>query len=253
MAYNKNTIINYENWESTCEEIVMKQLASWKNLNSLTNMLDHLPPEIANIYLQDLLKDNLSPHIINYLASLNDKYGDPIIHNFNFGISSSTINIRYIRHAFDICNLIKKKSINGPVRIIEVGAGYGGLCLILCELSKFLNVNISEYYIYDLPKVQSLQQYYLKNFDEVFSKISWKDCQTFGADIPEDINNILVSSYCISELSDDYRKNYLENILPKIKAGFLAWNNSSRDYLPSQRNEEFEKPQTGYHNVIITL
>jgi hypothetical protein len=241
----------YSKWENTCNNIVSNEQTNWKSLDGVTYMLEHLPHFHAITYLDNLLKDNFPVDDIKHLVSLNDKYGGATLHNFKSDIVSSTSSIRYVRHALDICNHIKSKNIGEPLRIIEVGGGYGGLCLILNEYAKMHNVNIAEYHIYDIPHVQSLQKYYLKNFPDVYSKVTWKDCTTFGADIQSDMNNFIISNYCISEIPEEYRNNYLQNIIPKVAGGYMAWNYISTACLPENRIEEDENPKTGEHNKVI--
>lgn len=243
----------YEQWENTCNQIVLNNIVEWKKLQGVNYMLEHLSYEHARVYLEHLLKDGLTPDLIQNLCELNDKHGGTSIYNFSHGITASTSSIRYIRHAFDVCNLIKKKNIESSVRVVEVGGGYGGLCLILCELSKLLNVSIREYCIYDIPYVQSLQKYYLKNFKEVFDIVKWKDCSSFGEDLTVELPNILVSNYCMSEIPNEYRKQYLANMLPKVQGAYFAWNWGSKEDLPVNREEEPEFPETGPRNTIIRL
>ena len=246
-------IADYTNWIDACNKIVSEKITNWKTMSGVTYMLEHLSYDHSVIYLDNLLKDNVSVDTIKYLTGLNDKNGGTTLHNYIHDIVSSTSSLRYIRHALDICNHIKNKQITQPIRIIEVGGGYGGLCLILQEFAKLQGINISEYYIYDIPNVQSLQQYYLRNFPDIFDKITWKKCDTFGSDIPTNMSNFLISNYCLSEISEQYRTNYLQNILPSISGAYLAWNDNSTNCLPSNRLEVDEEPKTGPYNKIITL
>lgn len=243
----------YKQWEDECNQIVLNNIVEWKRLQGVNYMLEHLSYEHARVYLEYLIKDGLTPDLIQNLCELNDKHGGTSIYGFPYDIKASTSSIRYIRHAYDVCNHIKKKNIDSPVRIVEVGGGYGGLCLIMCELAKLLNVSIGEYYIYDISSVQSLQKYYLKNFKEVFDIVKWQDCTTFGETLTTDMSNILVSNYCMSEIPNEYRKKYLTHLLPKIQGAYFAWNWGSKEDLPIDREEEPEIPETGPRNTIIKL
>jgi hypothetical protein len=46
------------------------------------------------------------------------------------------------------------------LEIVELGGGYGGLCLCLSHFSKILDVKISKYNIIDLDLVLKLQEKY---------------------------------------------------------------------------------------------
>ena len=134
----------YDNWKDMCKYIVSNKIIDWKQDKNVTYMLEHLGQEYAEIYLQNLLNEGVNIYNIQKLCEINDKYGNANIKQFNNGLRSSTSSIRYVRHALDICNLIKSKNYK-KVNIVEVGGGYGGLCLILNNLANTMNISISKY------------------------------------------------------------------------------------------------------------
>jgi len=236
----------YTNWENTSNRIVDEKLTDWKQLPDVVIMLEHLHEELGKKYLKMLEKEKID---VKTIATYNDKYGAPRLFKFNDNLECSPSTLRYISHAYDICKLIKSKDLKS-VNIIEIGAGYGGLCLILNVLSKTMNIQINKYYIYDLPHVEKLQRYYLGNFD-FLSNIEWKDNNTFGEDFVNCDNCILVSNYCLSEIPLEFRKKYLKNLLPVIDGAYMIWNSESKEGLPFIINEEDEDPQTGFINKKI--
>lgn len=145
---------------------------------------------------------------------------------------------------------IISKQLNN-VNIVEIGGGYGGLALITLELAKLKNINIVNYIIYDLPYVTKLQQYYLIKHN--VCNVQWLNCYEFGKDLLNNGNNVIVSCYCISEMLPEYRKKYLQNLLPKSKAAYFVWNWGSKEDLPKIRDERPEIPDTGDKNTIIRL
>ena len=83
--------------------------------------------------------------------------------------------------------------------------------------------------------------------------IEWKDSCTFGMDLKEEDDIFLVSNYALSEMNIEYRKKYLENLLPKLIGGHIIWNSQNMEGLPFERIEKDENPKTGEHNKIILL
>lgn len=241
----------YAQWNQAALEIVQQKQINWKTHPNVTYMLEHTAKEFAHEYI-DLLRSEVSNEIIQHLADLNDRHGGSVKQPIN-GILTSPSSIRYISHAYDICKHIISKNLN-VVTLVEVGGGYGGLALIMSEVSKLFGITIEKYIIYDIPSVQALQKYYL-SAHSMDMPIEWKDCSTFGSDLSSETTNFLVSCYCISELPDTYRKQYLQNILPNIKGAFFAWNWGSKEDLPVDRDERPEIPDTsgGRGNTIIRL
>lgn len=239
----------YTNWEYTSNKIVDEQLTDWKQMIDVVTMLEHLHEDLGKKYLKMLENEKID---VKTIASYNDKYGVPRLFKFNDNLECSPSTLRYISHANDICKLIKSKGLSS-VNIIEIGGGYGGLCLILNVMSKSMNISINKYYIYDLPYVQKLQRYYLGNFD-FLNNIEWMDNNTFGEGLKcenEGLKNILVSNYCLSEIDVEIRKKYLKNLLPDIDGAYMIWNSESKEGLPFIINEEDEDPQTGSINKKI--
>ena len=240
----------YDKWKKVCNHIVDNKLTDWKRLPDVTTILEHLSYEHAKVYLSNLIEnDGVNPQVIQKLCSLNDQFGNANVQKFDNDILSSPSSIRYVRHALDICNLIKTKNFK-KVNIIEIGGGYGGLCLILNQLSAIMGINIDKYFIYDLPETQKLQRYYLNSSN---SFVRWKPANTFGKNfITNDGEiNILVSCYCLSEIEDVYKLEYLRNLLHKISGAYLSWNWGDKTGLPNDRAEIPEYPDTGNGNTII--
>lgn len=242
----------YDHIQEYALYIVQNKLDSWKKSEAIRSMIEHESLEAANVYIKYLL-NFLSKDEIQELANLNDLYGDTTIQNI-LGITTSTNSIRYIRHSYDLCMYIKNKKLN-DINIIEVGGGYGGMALIMSRMIKKMNINVNKYIIYDLQNVCLLQQYYLSK-NNVTGWVEWHNSNSFGSDITDN-NNVLFSSYALSELSKELRDEYLKNLLPKINGAFFIWNGdeSSKHLLPKDRDETPEEPNTNssFLNTWIRL
>jgi hypothetical protein len=246
----------YDDWEKTCDEIVSTNMTNWKQHPHVFNMLEHLPEWIGKQYLQKLKNDEIELSLIQEISNLNDVDGSNCV-TFEIDdqkVQISPTTIRYLSHAIDILNLLNKNNIS-MISMVEIGAGYGGLALILNYLSRKqkYNVKIKKYYIYDLPSVQNLQKYYLKRHNFLDGFVEWKDSSTFGSDLKECNEIFLISNYALSEMNMEYRKKYLENILPMTNGAYMLWNSQDMEGLPFKRVEKEENPKTGEYNKIITL
>jgi len=245
-----NTV--YIKWNNISKKIVNNEIISWKKHIDVIYMLEHTNEIFGKIYLELLKKDFMIDFIKDIIFE-NDKYGDPEKYYFiedNFEASPSSL--RYLYQANEILKLIKSKNLK-DLKIVEIGGGYGGLCLITHLLFKKFNINIDKYVIYDLKEIQNLQKYYLNNFNYI-ENIVWNDSNTFGEDLKDD-NYILVSNYALSEIDIEYRLKYLKNLLPKVSSSFMIWNSDNIKGLESVLNikQDIEYPQTGLCNTIITF
>ena len=246
----------YVRWDNYAAFIADKALQSWKTHPHVSYMLEHEWDSAAKIYI-DYLLPFLTVEQIQNMASVNDTYGVAEVKNIS-DITTSSSSIRYIRHAYDICDHIRSKSLQ-DVSLIEIGGGYGGLALTTFQMADILGIRIKKYSIFDLPGASKLQKYYL-SLHGMESKVEWGDPNTYGATCDPSETNVLVSCYSLSEIADKYRAQYLETLLPRIKAAFFVWNWGSKIGLPEIRDERVEVPDTsagkntnGQPNTIIRL
>ena len=241
----------YSNWENTCEEIVKTEMKDWKKHPDVIGMLQHVWELHGKQYLENLVNVDIS--LIREISTMNDVDGAILceyeINSENVKISPTTL--RYLSHSMNIINKLKKMDMSS-LNLVEIGGGYGGLCLVLNYITKKYSVKINKYFIYDLPGVQKLQKYYLKRHEFLEKIVEWKDSSTFGDDLCED-DVFLISNYALSEMDIEYRKKYLENLLPKSTGGFFVWNSENDEGLPFKRVEIPEVPQTGTFNKVITF
>jgi hypothetical protein len=239
----------YSAWELAARRISEGGCLDWKRDPDVHDMLEHMRKDYAVVYLESIRKV-LTDDQITAIAARNDLYGGARVENIT-GVNSSPSSIRYIAHSIEICQHIQHKGLNN-VSIVELGGGYGGLAVILAEVSRILGVGIQKYIIYDLPGVVRLQQYYLSQFTLPYPVV-WKDASRFGADLEFEPGLFLVSNYCLSEISNTFRQLYLGNLLPKIAGGYFAWNWGSKEGLPAHADIQPEIPDTGKGNTIVRL
>jgi len=177
--------------------------------------LDTIKDKFESFY--DKNKDDLIQ-----LCKKNDLYGNTRKFNYPDFTECSPSNLMYILHSLIILTFMKECNIE-TVDIIEIGGGYGGLCLYLYEISKLFNIKINSYSIFDLPEVMLLQKKYLDALN--ITDVNYESTDNIQNLKP---NSFLISNYAFSEFNENIRRDYIENVLkPYTSYGFMCWNTFS--------------------------
>ena len=231
--------------KSICES---GNISNFKRDASYTYMLEHVSKGQGDQYLYFIKSmTNITEDEIKEFCMINDSVGNPIRSDFGLVVASPS-SLRYILHSYLIIKHLL--SLNLPsIDIVEVGGGYGGLCLAIHHFSKKYNIKINSYTIIDLPSISKLQGIYLNTVDPSL-KVDFVDATTFGEGITKQ-NNFLVSNYCFSEISGDFQKKYINTLFPKVSHGFMAWNMIPTYYFGFEFKEELEYPKTGDFNRYV--
>jgi hypothetical protein len=225
-----------------------KDLSDFKRNEVYRGMLEHVSPEIGTQYLSAIRGyTQLSLEDIGSFSALNDSVGKPLTANYS-GLSISPSTLRYIFHSHLILSHLRKLALP-QVDVVEVGGGYGGLCLALHHFAGKYGVKINSYTIIDLTDPSRLQQLYLSRVAPTL-QVDFADASTFGADIDRK-NMFLVSNYCFSELTHTLQKEYIAKLFPKVSHGFMAWNWIPLYHFGFSMKEEEEYPKTGPHNRYV--
>jgi hypothetical protein len=251
----------YNSWFNACNRIVENRETSWKRDTDVYYMLEHVPGEYANVYLDLLLKNGMSIETIQEYTDTVDTIGNANRHPFirnNKTLLSSTTCLRYLYHAFDILeNLQECFNRNIVPTIVEVGGGYGGLAVAINYVLQLKNIpDVLNYIIVDLTNVQKLQAYYTSNFQLNKIHLSFVDSENYGKNInSSDI--FIISNYCLAEMGESNRQKYKEGIFTNtsIVGGYLQWNSgASVDFLNRFKTQiKDEYPMTGPENKTVTF
>ena len=169
-------------------------------------------------------KNNLSLFLKHERSfKLNDSVGNPILFDFPevSGISSSTI-----QYASDTLNIYKLIGANTIVvnRIVEIGAGFGGLCRAISVL-----IDFNEYVIVDLPEVITLQRKYLSQYSEIFNKIKFVDALDNSAIEQISAPDLVIACASIAELDLKTQIHYNKTLIDKSKYAYIAYNTMFRE------------------------
>jgi len=233
MAANYEDYCNYLQSNST--------FAEFKQHSHYRVILEHVSVDEGYRYLSLIETEYDIPleHIEKFIT-MNDTYGNPIKESFvsgkyNVTILCSPTSLRYIYHSLVILKYYETTKLR---EIVEVGCGYGGLCLAINYFADLLHIPIDKYHLIDLPDVCHLITHYLSKHESTI-KIPFEtyESSTFGRTIKSE-NLFLISNYCFTEIDDEYRNNYCDNLLPKVKNGFMVW---QTDFFPSLSTDILKK------------
>jgi len=232
----------YDNFTNYINSITQtNNLSNFKSNGNVTGILEHVSFELGYMYFNYIKTHTLftDEQIISYCKK-NDKIGGGMKYDYNL-LTTSPSNLRYLFHSHLILSHIQNLGLN-EIKIVEVGGGYGGLCLALNELSHLYNINIKKYFIIDLPNISTLQKLYLSELN--MNNVEFHSGYSYGTNI-NDNNLFLISNYCFSEIHKEHQKKYIELLFPKVLHGFMAWNWIPLYYFGFNVREEEEYPLTG--------
>lgn len=208
---------------SICSE---KNLKEFKSNPLYTYMLEHVSTHHGKQYLEYIRKTSLlSIDDVIQFCTINDATGSPKKEEYPVflkDVSVSPSSLRYIYHAHLILSHMKSLNSDALRDIVEIGGGYGGLCLAIHHLAPKYGVHINSYTICDLTNIIRLQELYLNHVNPNMN-VNFVDAATYGVDIPHD-NLFLISNYCFSEISPDHQAKYRQCLFSKVEHGFFVWN-----------------------------
>ena len=251
----------YNTWQLICLEIAESHKPSWKQDRVVHYMLEHVPGEYAKIYLDLIVESGLSFQEIQSYANLVDQVGDAQRQPFSCHsetLHSSTTCLRYLWHAIEIVNRLDTYFEKGIIpTLVELGGGYGGLAVAIHYMLQLRKKDHKlNYKIVDLTNVQKLQAYYTSQFTLNCIDLEFVDSKQFGANIHTS-NIFIVSNYCIGEMGEDNRQNYMNALFSKkeVLGGYIQWNSgASTDCLSRFRLDiKEEHPKTGPDNKTVNF
>jgi hypothetical protein len=240
---------SYHPYMDFIEGILLRNdLINFKSSDIYRAILEHVSKEQGLEYYS-LIKNEfqLSDETIYAYCQLNDSVGNPVLQEFPFGKSSPT-SLRYVYHSNLILKYIDSLG-KTSVKIVEIGAGYGGLYLAIQFFAKNYKTQILQYSIIDLVPAWKLQEKYLTE-QNMCKNITFHDADTYGANI-EGNDNFLIAAYSFSEIHESLQIRYKKIFFPKVDHGFILWNIEPIQHVPFDCKVETERPLTGPHNRFL--
>lgn len=166
--------------------------------------------EILASYGDEALMDRLS------LFKRNDIYGGPTILKYPIVGDMCPFTLKYILDAFRIIENLGDYEFK---KIVEVGVGFGSMCLIMDSIYQF-----DEYTLIDLPEVIELTKKYLVNFPEIYSKLNFISCDDIEAMDRFEYFDLFISDAALAECNMNTQHLYVDKFLNKSKFGYINYN-----------------------------
>lgn len=187
-----------------------ERFADFKRDPAYVQILEHVTCEQGAHYLERALA--VAPWLGDRLPELrrNDELGSPRVCDFGPHGPFSPTTLRYVKVLADLVGLF------GPpdgMRVVEIGAGYGGQCFVVSTVS-----TPSSYVLVDLEPCLALQRSYLAALGVQAEFMR-------SGDLPVDAEyDLVVSNYAFSECTGQVQRHYLERVLARSKRGYLTVN-----------------------------
>ena len=191
---------------------------NFKNNADYTRVLEHCPTDVAQRALRSIL--NREKTIDWGQIRINDAIGNPVTTNFepifkeyNIVLDHYTFSNTTILYTFQALDIISR--MDTPMRVVEIGGGYGGLCKVLHILASHL---ILSYTIIDIEDVSKHQHKYLTDMDLPDVKcIPYLEYTARSFDL-------CVSIYALGEFTRPVIDFYYVNVIQHSTSKYLWWN-----------------------------
>lgn len=252
---------------------IVKQIIStnhgidqFKHHPRIIDIFEHVSDQSGHEYYSLLQTTSLINQQIRQYCEKNDLIGGGTKYMYGPEWRTSPTNFRYLYHAHLVLTHLRQLSPNLPLdewieqSMVEVGCGYGGLCLAIIDLAPHYHIQIPHYHLIDLPAISELQKQYHTRIHERIPNtsntiLSYHSAFEYGKDIPDKHGLFFISNYCFSEISAEHQEHYRTHLLtqPYVSHGFMAWNHIPLydfGYSSSLRSES-EIPLTGKDNLYV--
>lgn len=173
------------------DNLLNKNLTSHQKINEVIGVVNYL-------------LSNIDPHFL--INNLMPECGDPAIVSLEIENPDKTklllpvnshdvVEIYYFYKFQRVLNELKKEK--NPV-IAEIGAGYGGMAT---KIKK--NLNQAKYIIFDLPEVNAVQTYYLKNVFSDKKVLGYEEFLQSNDIMSEDFDFLILPGWEITNFKKD--------------------------------------------------
>ena len=184
--------------------------------------------ELSHIYLNSIdemvgMKKTEYYYWIDQFAKELDKYGKPKKYNFGSEFTKK-MSCSVIKYARMMCDLKDMFDFSKQTKIVEIGAGFCGLCLAFSKL----HIQDLSYAIIDLAEVIELQKKFLSRY-KLKMQVNLYDGTTFNSKEIENVS-LFISTWAFSELSKDVQDSYLP-IIKQSACGYILCNDYGEKHL----------------------
>jgi putative sugar O-methyltransferase len=225
IAAENETLSDYT---SACLEAVEydNEFSNFRKNEKYRTILEGAPKLFSDYYVQKInshLKKNLFYSNLEKFKE-NDKIGNPDLYDESeIGlISPSTLKFAF--NAIDIVCFLEQQSQPLSLKnIIEIGGGYGGLCLLLSNLIEF-----ESYTLIDLPEACKLAQKYISNFEHLKDKVNFVPCDKLSSIKKKDFD-LVIAVNSLSECNLETQLDYFDKFVSKSNFSYIVRNPDTQE------------------------
>lgn len=215
----ENYLANLRKFSNQAEFRNFRNFAEWKQWEGGEKI-------VGEISL-NAIEQNGNLKLFNELVSqfrISDSVGNPKLYNFNGVDNISSSALQYANDALCIKSRMQESQVPLRPRIVEIGGGFGGLCVAISVV-----IDFHEYIIIDLPEALVLQKMFLGEFPDVYKRC--KFISAYDKQAIEEIGNSDLAIACASlaELDFTTQKFYNINVILKSRSSYIAYNSLFRD------------------------
>ena len=217
--------------------------AQFRRLPAYTGILEHVSEDQGRQYLAEIRR--AAPWLLDPpLVLPNDVLGGPGLATYPDFPTVSPTTLRYLKVLADLVTFF------GPLadlRVVEVGAGYGGQARLIRSFFP-----TATHTIFDLPEPLALARKYLER-SGIADGVDYVACST-SADVPAVAGDLFISNYALSECAPDWYDAYMRRVALGCPRGYITGNAQEAttfQYLEAVNPQRVaERPLTGQGNFV---
>ena len=195
--------------------------ASFKKDEGYRPILEGGPLLLFNTYLGHIREHSMDTTFFENLEKfrINDSLGNPDLYLDNEIGKFSPTTLKFSHNTIDILEFINDHGdINSVKNIVEIGGGYGGLCLILSGF-----IDFDTYTHIDIPEACKLVERYVSEFPQLEGKVKTIPCNELDENSFDQID-LAIAVNSVNECTRETQLKYFSDIFAKSKLGYLIRN-----------------------------
>lgn len=228
MDWCPNKVLN--GYSESCLDFLQdeKKFNNFKKDDRYRTILEGAPRMFSNYYIQKINSHNRRDLFFDNIDKFkeNDLIGNPDVYDEEgIGlISPSTLKFSF--NCIDIISFIEQFTDLSKIKnIVEIGGGYGGLCLLLSNF-----IDFKTYTLVDLPEASELSKKYLSHFDKLDNKIKFVPCNKISS-IKSNSYDLVIAVNSLSECDIETQLKYFKKFVSKSNFSYIVRNPDNQERL----------------------
>lgn len=218
-----------EDYASSCLQACDDEhFPNFKKIEAYRPILEGGPKLLFDTYWTHIQEHNNVNLFLDNLEKfrINDSVGNPDTYSDNRIGEFSPSTLKYSFNAIDILEFIKDHGdLNKIKNIVEIGGGYGGLCLILSGF-----VEWDTYTLIDLPESCKLVEKYVSQFPNLEGKVKTLSCNKVTKKSFNKID-LAIAINSLSECDRDTQLDYFSKVISKSAFSYIVRNPDNQERL----------------------